>query len=65
MLDLAPPNVLINAVLMTSPMRALAQRLYFHRRGGDGASFEAWTQAFERGEMDPAPHLPTTRLHLI
>jgi len=51
LLDLAPPNVLINAALMTSPMRALAQRLYFHSRGGDATSFEDWTKAFERGEM--------------
>ncbi|HJW40710.1 MAG TPA: NAD(P)/FAD-dependent oxidoreductase, partial [Rhizomicrobium sp.] len=29
-LDAAPPNALINAFLMTSPMKALAQRLYFH-----------------------------------
>ncbi len=66
LLDLAPPNVMINAMLMTKPMRILAQRLYFHSRGGDAASFESWTQAFERGELDPAsPHMPTTRLHLV
>jgi geranylgeranyl reductase family protein len=53
--DIAPSNTLINATLMTSPMRALAQRLYFHRRGGDPASFEAWTQAFERDEITPLP----------
>lgn len=55
MLDLAPPNVLINAMLMTEPARALAQRIYFHSRAGDGASFEAWTEAFERGELEPQP----------
>jgi len=52
-LNLAPPNFAINALLMTAPMRQLAQRLYFHRRGGDPASFEAWTRAFENG--DPGP----------
>jgi flavin-dependent dehydrogenase len=51
-LDLAPPNMLINAMLMTAPARALAQRLYFHARGGD-ADFEAWHEAFERGELEP------------
>lgn len=65
MLDMAPPNVLINAALMTRPMRSLAQRLYFHSRGGDPATFEAWTEAFERGEIDAATGLPKTHLHLV
>ena len=50
LLDLAPPNALINAVLMTAPMRGLAQRLYFHARGESAESFDAWSQAFARGE---------------
>jgi flavin-dependent dehydrogenase len=54
-LDLAPPNALIDAMLMTAPLRALAQRLYFHRRSGDPASFEAWQEDFERGNMEPRP----------
>jgi len=54
-LDLAPPNVLINAMLMTAPARALAQRMYFHSRAGDAATFAAWRDAFERGELDPQP----------
>ena len=29
----APPNALLNALLFTPPMRALAQRIYFHKRG--------------------------------
>ncbi|MDE2182536.1 MAG: NAD(P)/FAD-dependent oxidoreductase [Alphaproteobacteria bacterium] len=64
LLDLAPPNVLINAALMTRPMRSLAQRLYFHSRGGDPAAFEAWKQAFERDELE-SPALPSTKLHLV
>lgn len=44
-LDLAPPNALINALLMTSPAQRLAQRLYFHSRGESGESFEAWSLA--------------------
>ena len=54
-LDLAPPNALIDAMLMTAPLRALAQRLYFHRRSGDPASFEAWQEDFARGNMEPQP----------
>lgn len=57
-LDLAPPNALINAMLMTAPARALAQRLYFHRRARNGQSFEAWSRAFEEGDMAPVPPLP-------
>jgi len=31
--DLAPANMLMNLALLSAPGRALAQRLYFHRRG--------------------------------
>jgi len=50
-MDLAPPNALINAALMTAPMRRLAQRLYFHARGEGSESFEAWLRAFEQGSQ--------------
>jgi flavin-dependent dehydrogenase len=50
-LDLAPPNPLINALLMTEPARRLAQRLYFHSRGDSGESFEAWSKAFAQQEQ--------------
>jgi len=56
-LDLAPSNLLINTLLMTAPVRALAQRLYFHTRAGDGAAFE--DRAAE------LPSKPVTKLHLI
>lgn len=52
-LDLAPPNATIEALLFTPPMRALAQRLYFHRRGGDRESFEAWSAAWAKDDMTP------------
>jgi digeranylgeranylglycerophospholipid reductase len=52
-LDLAPPNALINAALMTAPMRRLAQRLYFHSRGESAESFETWSRAFEE-DSQPA-----------
>jgi flavin-dependent dehydrogenase len=48
--DLAPPNALINAALTTGPVRALAQRLYFHARGESMESFEAWSERFARNE---------------
>jgi flavin-dependent dehydrogenase len=54
-LDLAPPNPLINAVLMSAPMRALAQRIYFHSRGGRQVSFAEWSRAIESGDMNPLP----------
>lgn len=63
LMDLAPPNALINAALMTAPMRRLAQRLYFHSRGERAESFEAWTRAFEQGELELAP--PKPRLTLL
>lgn len=50
-LDLAPPNPLINALLMTEPARRLAQRLYFHSRGDKGESFEAWSRALAQQEQ--------------
>ena len=66
LMDTAPSNVLINAFLMTAPMKALAQRLYFHSRSGSAESFEAWSKEFERGELQttPAP-LPGPTLRLI
>jgi flavin-dependent dehydrogenase len=57
MLDFAPPNALINAMLMTGPMRALAQRLYFHTRGESAQSFEAWSKAFAREAELEKPRL--------
>jgi digeranylgeranylglycerophospholipid reductase len=38
-LDLAPPNLLLNAAIATPPMRWLAMHLYFHSRGAKGLSF--------------------------
>jgi flavin-dependent dehydrogenase len=63
-LDLAPPNPLINAALMTGPVRAMAQRIYFHRRAGDQQTFEEWSTAFARDDMAPlgtAPEGPKLR----
>lgn len=57
LLDLAPPNALINAALMTAPMRHLAQRLYFHARGESGQSFDAWSKACAQEARDAKPQL--------
>ena len=64
-LDLAPPNMLINAVLMTEPVRALAQRIYFHSRAGNTASFDSWTRAFEKGELEQSAATTQTSLRVI
>jgi flavin-dependent dehydrogenase len=50
-LDLAPPNALINALLMTAPARHMAQRLYFHSRGESEESFAAWSRDFAEQEQ--------------
>jgi flavin-dependent dehydrogenase len=34
-LDRAPPNALVNMALATAPVRRMAERIYFHRRGAD------------------------------
>lgn len=65
-LDTAPSNVLINALLMTTPMKALAQRAYFHSRSASTESFDAWSKEFERGEFQKtSPHPPGPTLRLI
>lgn len=62
LLDTAPSNTLINAFLMTSPMKALAQRMYFHSRSGSAESFEAWSKEFEQDKPQSAPpQLPGPR----
>jgi flavin-dependent dehydrogenase len=53
LLNLAPPNTLINAMMMTGPMRSLAQRLYFHARSETQETFEAWSENFARAEEKP------------
>ncbi|MGZ6023157.1 MAG: FAD-dependent oxidoreductase [Rhizomicrobium sp.] len=66
LLDTAPSNTLINAFLITSPMKALAQRMYFHSRSGSAESFEAWSKEFEQGKPKSAPpQLPGPTLRLI
>jgi len=66
LLDTAPSNALINTFLMTSPMKALAQRMYFHSRSGSAESFEAWSKEFEEGDLQQSPpQLPGPKLRLI
>ncbi|HSC18718.1 MAG TPA: NAD(P)/FAD-dependent oxidoreductase [Rhizomicrobium sp.] len=64
-LDLAPPNRLIDAMLMTAPMRALAQRIYFHRRGDEGQSFEECSRALARNDMEPIKPIRDLELRCI
>jgi digeranylgeranylglycerophospholipid reductase len=47
-LDLALPNVVINAGLALSPMRRLAEHLYFHRRNDEGIDRAAFMKWIER-----------------
>lgn len=56
--DMAPPNALINLMLLTPPMRMFAQRLYFHSRGCDPEDFETWQQEFENCDYQPRLQLP-------
>jgi geranylgeranyl reductase family protein len=56
-LDLAPPNPLVDLALATAPARRIAERIYFHRRGGRGMDFDAyraWLDS-EVGETRLAP----------
>jgi flavin-dependent dehydrogenase len=55
MLDLAPANALINLMLMTPPMRMIAQRIYFHSRSGDWGEFESWQQESDGRDFEPRP----------
>jgi len=44
-MDLAPPNVLIDAALGTAAMRRLATHVYFHRRGAGGMTLPEYERA--------------------
>ena len=46
-LDLAPPNVLIDMALATTPARRFAERLYFHSRNTTGVDREAYLSWLE------------------
>ena len=43
-LDLSPPNALVNLALATAPVRAFAERVYFHRRNDGGMDREAYVR---------------------
>ncbi|MEL6365228.1 MAG: NAD(P)/FAD-dependent oxidoreductase [Pseudomonadota bacterium] len=47
---LAPPNWLLDRTLFTPPMRALARRIYFHRRGVPGADVLRFAAAPDTSE---------------
>jgi hypothetical protein len=57
-LDLAPPNLLLDAAIATPLMRWLATHLYFHSRGAKGlsfAEFEARIAAPDHGMHSTLP----------
>lgn len=59
LLDTAPPNWLIDAALATAPARALAQRIYFHRRAPGGQSFgEFKARLFDRHALAKTGGVP-------
>ncbi len=59
-LDLAPPNVLIDLALATTPARHFAEKLYFHSRnttGIDRAAYLNWLESEMRAANDGSPLL--------
>ncbi|HEY4403839.1 MAG TPA: hypothetical protein VGN55_04220 [Xanthobacteraceae bacterium] len=57
-LDVALPNMLVDAAIATAPMRWLATHIYFHRRSATGisfAEFEARIAALAGDDARPAP----------
>lgn len=54
-MDLAPPNWLIDLALGTAPMRALAQHVYFHKRGARGISFAEFERELARRAESASP----------
>lgn len=57
LLDLAPANSLIDLGLATTPMRRIAEHIYFHRRRSGRMSFGEFSAALERNrsEMPSGP----------
>ncbi|HLY05031.1 MAG TPA: NAD(P)/FAD-dependent oxidoreductase [Rhizomicrobium sp.] len=53
-LDAVPPNRLIDLLLMTAPARSMAERIFFHRRGGRKGEFEVWQEEFARKPVGSA-----------
>jgi len=59
-LDLAPPNLVVDTALALPAVRAAAERIYFHRRGGAGldrAAYLRWLDE-QRGKAIAAPEAP-------
>ena len=61
-LDVALPDMLVDAAIATAPMRWLAAHIYFHRRSATGisfAEFEARIAASAPERPRPAPSQAT------
>jgi flavin-dependent dehydrogenase len=52
-LDLNWPNPVLNAALSTAPMRALAQAVYFHRRGAHGVDLQSYRRWLDTADFTP------------
>lgn len=60
LLDLAPPNPILDLALATPPMRRIAEALYFHRRNDAGIDREAYLRWLE--DQSPGATAPLARL---
>lgn len=54
LLDAVPPNGLIDLLLLTAPARSIAERIFFHRRGGRKGELVAWQEEFARRDGERA-----------
>jgi hypothetical protein len=56
--DFAPPNILVNLALAATPVRRIAERVYFHTRndaGVDRETYLKWLDAQEAGSAKMPP----------
>ena len=56
-LDMALPNPVLNAAFSTAPMRALAQSVYFHRRGAHGVDPESYRRWLDTADFSTVRQL--------
>jgi digeranylgeranylglycerophospholipid reductase len=62
LLDVAPPNALIDLALATAPVRRIAERIYFHRRNDAGIDREEYLRWLEVAQPQQNRRIsPTSR----
>jgi digeranylgeranylglycerophospholipid reductase len=54
-LDIAPPNIAVDALIATAPLRWLAAHVYFHRRSATGISFSEFEARIAAAGKDLRP----------